>query len=618
MWRSHAIQLNLPGMQKMLRSIAAAEPTLETVRAEPVTGPSADEVRRHLAEMLSRTEFSASARNRRFLTYVIEETLQGRDYRIKAYTIALAVFDRNQNFDPLIDPIVRIEASRLRRAIEHYYLTAGRNDPVRIDMPKGSYVPKFSYRTSDTPVAISADDEPVLAPPSLDITVTPGVKSTPGPRRSLSVYALTLTIVAAVVAWFSANDFDLRGSFSGTPGYSQNPSILVAPFIAPGGSRQDELIASGITYDIISSLTRFDDLFVYGPATSFLSGQAGNRPIPDTDYLLSGTVHINKASLRLNTILTDRRSGRNIWALEREWPTTAENIADATGSVTREVVNLLAQPDGVIQEELQKRIAGRPAAHLSSYECVVRFRQARREFSQLDAKAIEACLKNAVANDPAYAPAFSALALLNIDRYRFWQHESVKSADLLTEAMQLASQAATLEPNASHPYQALSLIYWLRREIDQSIQMAERGLKNNPENVELLADLGLRYALLGKWSQSEPLLSEAFKRDPASPSSYHVGHFLYSYMRADYEQAIKEARGIEAPAIIYGHLVTAAAYGKLGNAAAAQSAIGHIRQIDPLYVYKVRNDLEKRNMAPQIIDEIIDGLRKAGFFPERA
>jgi adenylate cyclase len=98
-------------------------------------GPSEEEVREELSTLLSRAEFHTSERNRRFLSHIVKETLQGRADRIKAYGIAIAAFDRSDDFDPLTDPIVWIEAGRLRRSLEIYYLTAGKADRVRIDMP---------------------------------------------------------------------------------------------------------------------------------------------------------------------------------------------------------------------------------------------------------------------------------------------------------------------------------------------------------------------------------------------------------------------------------------------------------------------------------------------------
>jgi hypothetical protein len=66
----------------------------------------------------------------------MEKSLAGRAKRIKAYSIAVEVFGRYEGITP-DDPVVRIEAARLRRALERYYLVAGQSDPIRIDIPKG-------------------------------------------------------------------------------------------------------------------------------------------------------------------------------------------------------------------------------------------------------------------------------------------------------------------------------------------------------------------------------------------------------------------------------------------------------------------------------------------------
>ena len=91
--------------------------------------PSDDDIRAQLERILKHSEFKASDKQRQFLSFVIKETLAGKSSQIKAYTIALSVYGRTETFDPQVDPIVRVEAGRLRRSLEHYYLTAGRNDP---------------------------------------------------------------------------------------------------------------------------------------------------------------------------------------------------------------------------------------------------------------------------------------------------------------------------------------------------------------------------------------------------------------------------------------------------------------------------------------------------------
>src|SRR4051795_10348592 len=102
-----------------------------------------------LQRIVASREFMNSERKRRFLKFVVQETLAGHAGRIKAYAIALDVFDRDPGFDPGADPVVRIEAGRLRRCLEHYYLGEGVADRIRITIPRGGYVPHFIVTDGD-------------------------------------------------------------------------------------------------------------------------------------------------------------------------------------------------------------------------------------------------------------------------------------------------------------------------------------------------------------------------------------------------------------------------------------------------------------------------------------
>ena len=110
-----------------------------SIAAEPC---AADEVRTELDRIVSSANFLTSKRNRRFLEYVVDETLEGRGDRLKAYNIATSVFGRPDYFDPQTDPVVRMEAGRLRRALERFYLTEG-GGAVQIGIPKGGYQVDF-------------------------------------------------------------------------------------------------------------------------------------------------------------------------------------------------------------------------------------------------------------------------------------------------------------------------------------------------------------------------------------------------------------------------------------------------------------------------------------------
>jgi hypothetical protein len=107
--------------------------------------PPNELVKSALERLLSGGKLKLSERNRRFLSFVVSEALAGRGERIKAYTIAVDVFGRGADFDPTNDPIVRIEATRLRSALTAYYEHAAPDEQVRIMIPPGAYVPQFSF-----------------------------------------------------------------------------------------------------------------------------------------------------------------------------------------------------------------------------------------------------------------------------------------------------------------------------------------------------------------------------------------------------------------------------------------------------------------------------------------
>lgn len=112
---------------------------------KPIEPPQPSQVRAQLARLLDSRGFSRSERLSRFLAYIVEETLAGRKSRLKEYTIATRVYERSETFDPAADTIVRVEARRLRAALETYYEQEGAADAVRIAVPKGRYEPVFSW-----------------------------------------------------------------------------------------------------------------------------------------------------------------------------------------------------------------------------------------------------------------------------------------------------------------------------------------------------------------------------------------------------------------------------------------------------------------------------------------
>ena len=118
------------------------------LESDIVEQPADAEIRAELDRVVVSSGLSKSPQLASFLRFVVEEVLAGKGNRIKAYTIATAALGRDTIFDPQNDPIVRVEAGRLRRTLEHYYANGGHNDPIVIELPRGHYIPTFRTNTA--------------------------------------------------------------------------------------------------------------------------------------------------------------------------------------------------------------------------------------------------------------------------------------------------------------------------------------------------------------------------------------------------------------------------------------------------------------------------------------
>ena len=442
---------------------------------------------------------------------------------------------------------MRIEASRLRRSLEHYYLTAGKSDHVRIDMPKGSYVATFRYadptpadevlRSPTLPKMEALPAEPAHVP---ELVSTPPVR-TAGRRWNPWIWAAAAALV--IVVAIQAATYAWKRYEEGTVAVARGPSVIVLPFENVGSGSSQDFIARGLTFEVINSLTRFSDLFVFGPETSFGIGDPDLRATSlralQPDYVLYGSVYSTDDALRVSAILADARSNRSVWSTNFDRDLSTANLLSIQSDIAEQVASAIGQPYGAVFNLTAEDIAKRPLASLRSYECVVRFRQRWREYDQRDYGDMRACLEQTIKDDPGYARAYASLALLDIDTVRFGFGEDQIDGDPLLEAIELARRSIELDPIGADGYLALSMAHWFGQDYQASIATAKRGLAIDPHNTDLLAELGLRYAFMEQWSLSQPLIAEAFARNPATPSGYRIANFQYHYMRGDYRGGLE-------------------------------------------------------------------------------
>ncbi|MDX8444470.1 tetratricopeptide repeat protein [Mesorhizobium captivum] len=552
----------------------------------------AESCRAQLALILGSADFDATGREHRFLSYVVEEALSGRGDRIKAYTIAVEVFGRGQSFDPQTDPIVRIEAGHLRRALERYYLTSGQRDPVLITIPKGGYVPAFARRAETQLAPVQA---PIVTQP---VTERPPLWRT-RPRLLTAVLMALLAIVASVSAWWWAPD---------TYSEPAKPRVLVETFDNPGGTEAAGSVASGLKQEIVEQLSKFKDIEVMMSAP-----KPDDASLAPPRFVIEGSVMLSEEAFKLRARLLNRGSGSVIWANSYDGPLTASAFQNAQLKIARNVSQSLAQVYGVIFQADQDSHVSEAPDDWAAYRCTLSFFAYRLDADSTRRSTVRTCLEKAVDRFPQYATAWGLLSLVYVDDYRFgFSADGASPASALEHALDAAKRAVALDPQNMRARQGKMLALYFDGQIDAALELGKESLTVNPGDTEFLSEYGERLAISGNWTEGCPLISEARQLNPGESAYYEVDLALCSYFGADYKQAVIWLEKAASPTHPIYHLVAAAIYGEAGKAEEARRSSVWLQQNSPGLVKNLRRQVSMRFHRAQDAEAILGSLRKAG------
>ena len=540
---------------------------------QPATGPddwlaNEREIRSQLARVLASEAFDASGRNRNFLQFVVEETVAGRAAYIKGYTVARSVFGRGADFDPQLDPVVRIEASRLRRSLERYYLTSGKADPIRIDLPKGGYVPRFEYLARGA-VSVAA-----------------------GERHA-------------------ADDLLPPARAIGDAG----PSIVVLPFENLGGELNGDLLAPGITEELIGRLMAYKELRVISANTSFkLAADADPQRIGHRlalGYVLRGTIRIAGSRLRISVQLLDVEGAEYLWTEQFDRELTSNDVWAVQEEVAEEIATRLGAPYGAVARLSQQRLRRRHEQSIDDYLAILKAYGYRRHLTPINHAEVRSCLEGAVEENPASSEVWALLVTVYIDEYRFGLNLRPEPLD---RALAAAEQAVKWGGDSALCHLALALVQHYRRDHQSAYATTRRALTLNPDNPEVLAQAASRFVLSGAWDEGLALLRRAMQRDPDPPPWNYILLALDGLRRRDYETALSFSEAAMALGPPHVLVLRCAIYGALGlkesAAAALDEACAKGRNLTELWEQICRSVHDDAVLA-----EFRGGLTGAGFPP---
>ncbi|WP_409996259.1 adenylate cyclase [Rhizobium leguminosarum] len=563
--------------------------------------PSSQDVLAQLQRIISCPEFRRVGRTGVFLTYLVEETLAGRGHRIKGYSIAIEVFKRPESFTQ-DDPVVRIEAGTLRRELERYYLVAGRNDPVRIGIPKGAYVPTFAWNYSA---------EPIIAEP-LPRRIPSDQMAAPWWRMRWTIPA-ALAVVAGLVG--SAYWINLRPTVDSvkTTGIPDRPTLVVAPFANLGDGANAELYARGLAEELLTALPRFKEIKVFGRETSAsLSPGVGVSQIRNelgARYLLDGSVRTSGSRIRVTVRLLDTSDGAILWSEDYENDLQTRDLFAIQTAVANKVAATVAQPYGVMAKIDS---AKPPPDDRGAYECTLNFYGYRAELSVERHADVRACLEGAVTRYPSYATAWAMLSIVYLDEDRFKFNFRSDTPPPMQRALQAARRSIQLDPDNTRGLQALMTALFFNQQFAEAMRIGELALATNPNDTELMGEFGTRLAMGGQWQRGAALLDQALALNPGAAGYYHGTRALAAFMLGDYPAAVAGIRQADLQKFPLFHVVAAIIYAEAGMSEDARREGEIFMQMRPDFVPNIVAELKIRNIQPGDQLRLIMGIRKAG------
>lgn len=576
--------------------------------------PSADDVRAQLERLVASPDLDLPPRARRFLRYIVEETLAGRGNRIKAYSVGTEVFERDSNFDAQSDPVVRIEAGRLRRALEHYYLVPGLFDPVIIDVPKGAYVPHFTLRALPRVEAVKAVDPPSPSTPLPENRFA--LRSRP--RHSLLI-GLSAAVLAAVTVliWWGASQWISQQSVQSSATTPSGPTLVVIPFASLGEGPETKSYAQGLTEEVLSQLARFKELSVLGRETSKTIPPGANVVQIQRElgvrYVLEGSVRSAEHQLRMTSRLLDAETGAVLWSQAYDDDLRVRSFFAIQDNVAEKVATAIGQPYGIVFRADERREQAKAPEDLDAYGCTLRFYSYRAALNPAGHAAIRTCLEQAVARYPSYATAWAMLSMLYLDEDRFGFNPRSGSPTATRRSIDAARLANRLDPENVRGLQALMTALFFTEQPTEALQVGERAVALNPNDTELLAEFGSRIGQAGDHQRGMALMEQALARNPGHSGYYNGTLAQLAYLDRDFQRAEVLMRQVSLEKFPLYYFVSAIIYAQLGMEPQAADARDRFLQARPTFFEQWDREVSKRNYSPKDAALLAEGARKAGF-----
>jgi len=517
-------------------------------------------IREQLVRILKSGPFHQSPRRQRFLEYIINETLAGRGERLKGYNLALEVFDRPNTFDSNVDPVVRMEAARLRDRLREYYEADGQNDPIRIDLPKGTYTPQIEFRPESTP------------------------------RRRIA-----------------------RQKARPTEEVSTVPFVAVLPFDDLSAGQNLGYLGDGVAEDIITALSRFPDLAVVARGSSFAyKGKAVDmRQVGKelgVDYVVEGSVRKDGDKLRIVSQLIETKNGEHVWA--ERFDRSGTDPWALQDEVTGMIVSAMTGEKGALKQAQYRQAWGKAATTLEEYDYYLRGHEQLMKYTKEGIERSGEIWRAALTKFPS-----SALLKVKLGWHHMNRAVNFVSDEPSVDVRKAGDLARQVFANEHLSPQVARLANWLmsyvlvqEKDFDGALAAADKAVALAPYDTFMLSSLMMVLVQAGRPDQALQWADQATVRDRALGCYYNRGRGWAHLVLGRFGEAVDALTQTE---FKDAHLLLAIAYVGLGRLPDASAEVGKMMKINPAITLQAWR-LGYSFRDPSILDRYALDLMQSG------
>jgi TolB-like protein len=582
-------------------------------------------VRYHLEEVITSHAFAGSKRAQDFLQLIVGHALAGQFDCLRERMIGAEMFGRPIDYDTANDSVVRVKATEVRKKLAQYYLETEKEPAIRIELPSGSYVPRFYFSPSTSTTAPRPEVVP-FAPGvqstaqgngTSDASLRVAVADTPPPGQNLRRAVRMAAIVVFGLGLIAVTAYaGFRRWFSSSGAQPAIRSIAILPLENLSGDPGQNYFADGMTDELIADLGQVSALRVIS-RTSAMSYKGTKKRLPEiarelaVEGVVEGSVLREGNQVRITAQLIDARTDRHIWA--RTYVRDLTSVLALQGEVAQAIADEVSIH--VTPQEQARLSRARPV----NTEAQDLYLQGMLSLNAGDFKNAAGYFQKAVDKDPNSAPAHAALA----DSYG-WMGESgwlpyreaffaqkteaaraIALDDSLPEGhVELANaamnlnwdwataakefhRAQELNPNSASIHERYAVYLQRTGNLQEAVREVERGMELDPRSGRTFRNAAVTYYFSRRYDEALPLVGRAQALNISLPEFVFPLGDIYAE-KGLYAEAISEFLKLGDRPHALGHLGNS--YARAGKVDAARKTIlsleEHVRK-DGLGRYEI-------------------------------